>query len=416
VAQPAIIVEDLTKRYRIGRRRPVSDDRWSSLRRLLRLRQAGRPNEPGDDDRFIWALKQVSFNIQPGEVVGIIGRNGSGKSTLLKILSRVVTPTAGRAVVHGRLGSLLEVGIGFHPELTGRENIYLNGAILGMSRAEVRRKFDEIVAFAEIERFLDTPVKRYSSGMYVRLAFAVAAHLDPDILIVDEVLAVGDIEFQNKCLGKMDGVARSGRTILFVSHNLHAVAALTTRTLLLCDGRIVFDGPTGDALAEYLRMRNVSQPVYIGTVSATEPRVLRVALHTSHAHHVQMHGHPLRIEIDVHTPHPLRNAGLAVQICNSSQEPVAYVGTFDGEQPLCRAPGTYRLVCRVPALRLYMGRYTLRVRFGRAEPLEGLCPFEVVMGRRRSDRDWSPGVCAYLEDGEWEVTPLEPASLVANCP
>jgi lipopolysaccharide transport system ATP-binding protein len=199
-----------------------------------------------------WALKNVSFEVKRGEVVGIIGRNGAGKSTLLKILSRITEPTTGRVHLRGRVASLLEVGTGFHPELTGRENIFLNGAILGMSRAEIRKKFDEIVAFAEVEKFLDTPVKRYSSGMYVRLAFAVAAHLEPEILIVDEVLAVGDAEFQKKCLGKMNEVAKGGRTVLFVSHNMAAVQSLCSSGLLLSRGRLVFQGSAGESVARYL--------------------------------------------------------------------------------------------------------------------------------------------------------------------
>ena len=215
----------------------------------------------GDTHEEFWALKDVSFEVRRGEVLGIIGRNGAGKSTLLKILSRITEPTSGRVTIEGRVASLLEVGTGFHPELTGRENIYLNGAILGMSRAEIRRKFDEIVAFAEIEKFLDTPVKRYSSGMYVRLAFAVAAHLEPEILVVDEVLAVGDAEFQKKCLGKMSEVAGGGRTVLFVSHNLGAIEALCSRSLHLASGAVITDGRTEDVIASYLNLRMARGPI-----------------------------------------------------------------------------------------------------------------------------------------------------------
>jgi lipopolysaccharide transport system ATP-binding protein len=207
--------------------------------------------DPPTTEEF-WALRDVSFAVEQGERVGIIGRNGAGKSTLLKILSRITEPTKGRVAISGRVASLLEVGTGFHPELTGRENVYLNGAVLGMTRAEIRRKFDEIVAFAEVERFLDTPVKRYSSGMYVRLAFAVAAHLDPEVLVVDEVLAVGDAQFQRKCLGKMEEAAESGRTVLFVSHNLPTVLRLCHRSLLLDGGRLVANGDTADVIQAYL--------------------------------------------------------------------------------------------------------------------------------------------------------------------
>jgi lipopolysaccharide transport system ATP-binding protein len=261
-----IKVEGLGKKYQI--RHQAERQRYVALRdviaervtRLFRssLRKLDREEGPGDVARRssteeFWALKDVSFEVAQGEVVGIIGRNGAGKSTLLKILGRITEPTKGRATLRGRVASLLEVGTGFHPELTGRENIYLNGAILGMSRAEVLRKFDAIVAFAEVEQFLDTPVKRYSSGMYVRLAFAIAAHLEPEILIVDEVLAVGDAEFQKKCLGKIDNVAKTeGRTVLFVSHNMSVVQHLCSRAVLMRAGSVSADGPTSEVLGEYL--------------------------------------------------------------------------------------------------------------------------------------------------------------------
>ena len=234
----AIRCEGLGKQYRLGRREPYRALR-DTLPALLRA-PFTRPRS--GDDTMLWALRDVSFTVRTGDVVGIIGANGAGKSTLLKILSRITAPTVGRATIHGRVGSLLEVGTGFHPELTGRENIYLNGAILGMRKAEIAAKFDEIVAFAEVERFLDTPVKHYSSGMYVRLAFAVAAHLEPAVMLIDEVLAVGDARFQRKCVGKMGETAKSGRTVFFVSHNMVAVQSLCTRVIWLDGGRLVDDG------------------------------------------------------------------------------------------------------------------------------------------------------------------------------
>jgi len=255
----AIRVEDLSKLYRIGpttsRHDTLRDaiaDVGSKISRFIR-----RPTTPqlacqNSNSNDFWALKGVSFEVKRGEAVGLIGRNGAGKSTLLKILARITEPTTGRVEIHGRVGSLLEVGTGFHPELTGRENIYLNGAILGMKRAEIRRKFDEIVAFADIERFLDTPVKRYSSGMYVRLAFAVAAHLEPEILIVDEVLAVGDGAFQRKCLNKMEDVGKEGRTVLFVSHSMPAITRLCERAILLDDGTVMREGPSHFVVSSYL--------------------------------------------------------------------------------------------------------------------------------------------------------------------
>jgi len=250
----AIRVENLGKRYRIGQRR----ERYGTLRDTL-MQALGAPlrawrdrgNRKGKAE--IWALQDVSFDVHRGDVLAVIGRNGAGKSTLLKILSRVARPTVGRAWIHGRVGSLLEVGTGFHPELTGRENIYLNGAILGMTKTEIDRKFDEIVAFAELEKFLDTPVKHYSSGMYMRLAFAVAAHLEPDILLVDEVLAVGDAAFQKKCLGKMGEVAKEGRTVLFVSHNMATIQRLCHSALLLDSGRMTACGTVSDVIQLYLK-------------------------------------------------------------------------------------------------------------------------------------------------------------------
>jgi lipopolysaccharide transport system ATP-binding protein len=256
VSDIAIRAEDLGKRYRLGNR-----PRYSTLRdaisRALSAPFGGtingtKPRSVHDEAPFLWALKHVSFDIRYGEVVGIIGGNGAGKSTLLKIISRITEPTEGEARIYGRVGSLLEVGTGFHPELTGRENIYLNGAILGMKKTEIERKFDEIVSFAEVEKFIDTPVKHYSSGMYMRLAFAVAAHLDPEILLVDEVLAVGDLAFQKKCLGKMGEVARQGRTVLFVSHNLEAIQRLCRRCLLLERGRLSLDDKADLVAATYL--------------------------------------------------------------------------------------------------------------------------------------------------------------------
>lgn len=260
--QPIISVENLSKKYIIGHQKR---ERYTSLRDVLangakhtlgKLLHPFAEKEIDETHEDFWALKDVSFDIQQGDRVGIIGRNGAGKSTLLKILSRITEPTAGRVKIRGRVASLLEVGTGFHPELTGRENIYLNGAILGMSKAEIKRKFDEIVAFAEVEKFLDTPVKRYSSGMYVRLAFAVAAHLEPEILIVDEVLAVGDALFQKKCMGKMEQVGQEGRTVLFVSHNLGSIRSLCTRSVLLNKGVIEADGTPDSVINEYLADKN----------------------------------------------------------------------------------------------------------------------------------------------------------------
>jgi lipopolysaccharide transport system ATP-binding protein len=269
MSDSAISCDHISKRYRIGGResyKALRDSVANAMRaplQLFRSKQQRANVEAAAADNTFWALKDVSFEVKRGEIVGIIGRNGAGKSTLLKILSRITKPTSGEARIEGRVASLLEVGTGFHPELTGRENIFLNGAILGMKKFEIKEKFDEIVAFAEIEKFVDTPVKRYSSGMYVRLAFAVAAHLEPEILLVDEVLAVGDASFQKKCLNKMQEVGTHGRTVFFVSHNMAAITRLCRRTILLDAGRVQTDGPSPQVVGTYLRAGT-------GTIAARE--------------------------------------------------------------------------------------------------------------------------------------------------
>lgn len=293
----AIKVEGLSKSYLVGHNR-AQTERYTALRdviarnardlaRKTRDMIAGRPIVQGDEVEEFWALKDVSFEVQHGETLGIIGRNGAGKSTLLKILSRITEPTTGRITINGRVASLLEVGTGFHPELTGRENIFLNGAILGMTRAEILRKFDEIVAFAEVENFLDTPVKRYSSGMYVRLAFSVAAHLEPEILVVDEVLAVGDLQFQKKCLGKMNDISQGGRTVIFVSHNMAAIRQLCSVGMVFNDGVKSFHGDSSHAVDTYLKLSGYERFGEHG-VRTIDPddskdfQVTRVTLKNSH--------------------------------------------------------------------------------------------------------------------------------------
>jgi len=279
-----IRVEDLCKQYPIGSENAYHDTLREVLTGALRApfrRTNGRKSSTtdGSDDTF-WALKDVSFEITPGEIVGIVGRNGAGKSTLLKVLSRITEPTKGRVQIYGTIASLLEVGTGFHPELSGRENIFLNGAVLGMKRVEISRKFDEIVAFSELEKFIDIPVKRYSSGMYVRLAFAVAAHLEPDILIIDEVLAVGDAAFQKKCLGKISSVARQGRTVLFVSHNMVAVKSLCTRAILLKTGVLVEDDDPARVVNQYLGAGRASRAETVWADPMQAPSTPAFRLHS----------------------------------------------------------------------------------------------------------------------------------------
>ncbi|HEY0866261.1 MAG TPA: ABC transporter ATP-binding protein, partial [Fimbriimonas sp.] len=295
MARPIIEIEGVGKRYRIG----GPAEPYLSLRDEIakKLSPARRRAEAEKQD--FWALKDVSFSVNQGEAVGIIGRNGAGKSTLLKILSQITPPTTGKITMRGRVGSLLEVGTGFHPELSGRENIYLNGAILGMTRREIARKFDEIVAFAEVERFLDTPVKRYSSGMYVRLAFAVAAHLEPEILIVDEVLAVGDAQFQQKCLGKMQDVSRNeGRTVLFVSHNMAAVRTLCARGVVLQQGLLTAESDIAGAISQYQGALWNERPA-LESLSTVHPGVRVDSLLIDRQRSTDVHWNPQRHALEL---------------------------------------------------------------------------------------------------------------------
>lgn len=407
--RPIIRVENLSKQYAIGARQAPYKTLRESITDALRspFKSFRRNGNLAEDT--IWALKDVSFNIYPGEVVGIIGRNGAGKSTLLKILSRITEPTKGKIDLFGRVGSLLEVGTGFHPELTGRENIYLNGAILGMGKAEINRKFDEIVAFAEVEKFLDTPVKYYSSGMYVRLAFAVAAHLETEILIIDEVLAVGDSVFQKKCLGKMQNVAEEGRTVLFVSHNMQVVSTLTQRSLALSQGRKTCEGSTSTVISEYLRENTRANQIYTDLPSDSEPKITRVELQTSEPGNVQLNGKEMKVTFEISAPVPIDGAALSFQVCDSLQRPITHLWTFDSERPMCREPGTFRVACIIPKLRLYMGHYTLGVHFAeraggrKFQTIEGICPFEVVFYGRYREFEWRQGTCTYLEESNWSV-------------
>ncbi len=408
----AVRVENLSKRYEIGAAKHRYDTLRDQIMGSLKA-AASRNGHSRQEPNIIWALKDVSFEIKHGEIIGIIGRNGAGKSTLLKILSRITEPTSGYAEIHGRVGSLLEVGTGFHPELTGRENIYLNGAILGMKKAEINRNFDAIVAFSDIEPLIDTPVKRYSSGMYIRLAFAVAAHLDPEILIVDEVLAVGDASFQKKCLGKMDDVAKSGRTVLFVSHNMQVISTLTSRAVVLSAGRCAFEGKTAKAITKYLREDTHKELAYRSPPSPVEPRITCVELHTSEPGNVQINGESMEVCMVIHSPGPIDGAAVSFQALNAMQQPILHLWTFDSERPMCRDGGVYELVCRIPKVRLYMGYYDLTVHFSeraggrKFQTIEGVCPFEVVMYGHHREFEWLPGTCTYLEQCDWRISRID---------
>jgi lipopolysaccharide transport system ATP-binding protein len=310
----------------------------------------------------------VSFEVAPGEVLGVIGHNGAGKSTLLKILSRITEPTEGRAEVRGRVGSLLEVGTGFHPELTGRENIYLNGAILGMQRTEIARRFDEMVAFAEVERFIDTPVKRYSSGMYLRLAFAVAAHLEPEILLVDEVLAVGDAAFQKKCLGRMSDVAREGRTVLFVSHNLPSIEKLCQRVVVIDGGRVTMEGDPVACIAAYLGARTAPKPaVDLAAVPRLDPRLTPVLtsldLRDGEGHPISATGcgEPLEFHVAYVAPAEIANPSFGIIISNGLGTPLFFLQTRAQLGLWDKASAVGRIVCRLDEVPLVPGEYLLTV-------------------------------------------------------
>lgn len=433
----AISVESLGKQFRVGTatgsyttlREKLVDLVAGPLCRLAGLWRRMRHDELDTND-ILWALKDVSFQIDRGEVVGIIGRNGAGKSTLLKILSQITEPTEGFADMYGRVGSLLEVGTGFHPELTGRENVFLNGAILGMSRVEIERKFEEIVAFAEVKRFIDTPVKHYSSGMTVRLAFAVAAHLEPEILIIDEVLAVGDASFQKKCLGKMEGVAKEGRTVLFVSHNMLAVQNLCTRVIWLDEGRIVQDGKPAEVVSSYLRTSATMLTEQVWSDIAQAPGNQKVRIHK-----VAVRGsdpdrpdqltidHPCEIEVEYWSRRP--QAVVHVTLHVYTEQGILAFTTGSAEQAVLEedslSSGLYRSVCHVPANLLNTGvhRIVLLIVENRSSVtyrLEDAVSFEMVeLGKRRFGwQGREPGAVRPLLN--WTTTRIETGEPVDAIP
>ena len=424
MSDPIISVENLGKKYLIDHQ--AQGQRYTALRdiiaenakKLIPFRRSSQESNGNPRTEEFWALKDVSFEIHQGEVVGIIGRNGAGKSTLLKILSRITEPTAGRVRLRGRVASLLEVGTGFHPELTGRENTYLNGAILGMTRAEIRRKFDEIVAFAEVEKFLDTPVKRYSSGMYVRLAFAVAAHLEPEILVVDEVLAVGDAEFQKKCLGKMGEVARKGRTVLFVSHNLTAVATLCQKALWLNRGQAVMYAPTTNVISQYLRPESGTTG-FDPALFPDDPnfRLLNAVLDqegNSVGPFITSAPLDVVLEYEIKEPAP----GLRVGVDIMTADGITLWRSFDDDMlpPAAntRAKGRYRAVCRLPANVFFPRDYVVClsiaihgirwISFGQVSQIIDFCNIGGV-GAAYADENHRPFLL--LPALDWETTLLK---------
>ncbi len=402
-----ISVENLWKEYRYGTishatLRKDIQSWWARIRgkadpniridfnqaRSTKNQEPGTKDQsPDGSDRF-WALRDISFEVKQGEVLGIIGKNGAGKSTLLKIMSRVTTPTRGQIKLKGRVASLLEVGTGFHPELTGRENIFLNGAILGMSKDEIKRKFDEIVAFAEIEKFIDTPVKRYSSGMYVRLAFAVAAHLEPEILLVDEVLAVGDAAFQKKCIGKMDDVAKEGRTVLFVSHNMGAVIQLCPSSVLINDGQIDAKGPSKDLVEKYLSgtiMGVDNQDLRKRPVQSGDSRLRFVAAHlqkgVGECTLAPIAGSPLEIVLDFESYQDLSHVKFMLTIYNQSEVAVTHCNVEASGERFRLTRGGGQIICYIPKLPLPLGQYRIAVaasdEMGQLDWVPTACIFDV---------------------------------------
>jgi lipopolysaccharide transport system ATP-binding protein len=426
-----IQVENLSKAYSIGADNSSYDTLRDAVADAFRGTFRRRPDETngvgrGRQETF-WALKDVSFEVAAGEIVGIVGRNGAGKSTLLKVLSRITEPTKGKVSLYGRVASLLEVGTGFHPELSGRENIFLNGAILGMRKAEIERKFDEIVAFAEIDRFIDTPVKRYSSGMYVRLAFAVAAHLEPEILIIDEVLAVGDAAFQKKCLGKISSVAQQGRTVLFVSHNMVAVKSMCSRAILLHGGKLVEDGPPARVVNSYLGAGRTSRAeiLWEDPMQAPGTRIFRLCgvrirneagEITSELKTQDSFG----IEIDYLNLSAGSTLGATVLLFNS--DGVHVFSSISNREPNWHGrafpSGLFRSTCRVPGNLLPDGRFDVSIlvwgdNYSISHREDCVVEFELHESQGRADYfgDW-PGVVRPMLD--WDTQHLETAEVEAS--
>jgi lipopolysaccharide transport system ATP-binding protein len=406
VSEITIRTEDLGKRYRVNRARKSSITQ-PTLRETLvdalkaplagRLRRRGLASAGSSgNESLIWALRDVSFTVREGEVLGVIGRNGAGKSTLLKILSRITEPTCGWAEIHGRVGSLLEVGTGFHPDLTGRQNVFLNGTILGMDRRDITRRFDEIVEFAGVGQFIDTPVKRYSSGMHVRLAFAVAAHLETDVMIVDEVLAVGDAEFQRKCLSRMDNVARAGRTVLFVSHNMNAIQRLCSRCILIERGELVADGPTADVTVRYLTgifarsaaavpatwisLRDVE---HWGTGEATFVSLRYASDNRAVGHHAYASG-PLQFTLEIVSDKPRRVGSVAVTVYDEQGTMLINADSIELGRSIDLRQGSTFIAVQIEALHLKPGTYVVGLWLAEAthqpvyDHIRAACPLEVV--------------------------------------
>lgn len=396
--KPILEVQHISKRFALG----AKQEGYLSLRDAITKSFSHKR----EHDKAFYALNDVSFDVYPGESIGIIGRNGAGKSTLLKILSKITPPTNGKIICRGRVASLLEVGTGFHPELNGRENIYMNGSILGMRKNEIDKHFDDIVEFSGVEKFLDTPLKRYSSGMQLRLAFAVAAHLEPEILIIDEVLAVGDADFQKKCLGKMNEISKSGRTVLFVSHDLSAVSTLTEKSILLDKGNIVKFDATPSVIQAYSSNLNQTN-VHVQEAVENKPCVTKVEVITSEGGILQGNEKPLAINFDVQLPSDLKGMALSLQIFNHLNQPVIYNWKFDEGASLLRQKGAHKISIKYDKLKLYQGNYFVRVHLAETVTKTKFqqfdcCPFEVVMiDKKAPEWGWQNNVCQYTDEASW---------------
>jgi len=419
MSETILKIENLSKQYRLGTvgTGTISDDLkrwWYNLRGkedpFLKIGDVNDRSTKGTSD-YVWALKDINFEVKKGVVLGIIGKNGAGKSTLLKILSKITSPTTGSVKFNGRVASLLEVGTGFHGEMTGRENIFLNGAILGMTKKEITAKYDEIVEFSGCERYIDTPVKRYSSGMTVRLAFAVAAFLEPDILIIDEVLAVGDAEFQKKAIGKMQDISKGeGRTVLFVSHNMAAVKSLCTKGIVLENGGVVFEGSVNSSIDRYLSENQVTNSFYKNRGSVNKESYIKSAeVITSSKGSLHDFYSDIQINIEVYCEKAIIQPAVSYQILNRDNIPLIHELILNNEKEFCQVKGTYKLISKISNLKLYQGLYKLNIYFAdnfaknKLDSVIEECNFEIINKNRRPYY-WQGGSAVYKENNtEWKI-------------
>ncbi|WP_417236795.1 ABC transporter ATP-binding protein [Bizionia paragorgiae] len=411
--------ENISKQYRLGLvgTGTISHDlnRWWYRMRgkedpYLKVGESNDRSTKGSSE-YVWALKDINFEVKRGEVLGIIGKNGAGKSTLLKILSKVTAPTTGEIKTRGRIASLLEVGTGFHGEMTGRENIFMNGAILGMTKKEIASKIDEIIEFSGCERYIDTPVKRYSSGMTVRLAFAVAAFLEPEILVIDEVLAVGDAEFQKKAIGKMQDISRGdGRTVIFVSHNMAAVKSLCTRGIVLEHGKVVFEGGADNAVEKYLNSEKETSLIYENTgVNSQSSHIRKVTIVPSNLGGFQEFGKTFEINIELYCNGKIEAPAVSYQILNANNQPLVHELILNSEKEFCDTQGIYILSSTIRNIKLYQGSYKLNVFFAdnfskiKFDGLYEICPFDIINTNKR-EYYWKPGSAVYKEnETNWNI-------------